>query len=154
MARRTIPKYLAPALAAGIQPGGPPRSTQEWAGLVTGWFPQLADTRLRQVTWPEIGRHHQTIRQLLAAGVTQATIHQRLRDEHGLVASVASLRRYVAAMLPQELRRSQVVVLREQVPPGEEAQIDYGYLGVWVDPVGGRRRRVWAFVMVLCPATA
>jgi transposase len=148
--RKTIPKYLAPAVAAGIQPGGPPRSTQEWAELVTGWFPQLADTRLRQVTWPEIGRHHQTIRQLLAAGVTQATIHQRLRDEHGLVASVASLRRYVAAMLPQELRRSQVVVLREQVPPGEEAQIDYGYLGVWVDPVGGRRRRVWAFVMVLC----
>jgi transposase len=148
--RKTIRKYLAPALAVGIQPGGPPRSAQEWAALVAGWFPQLADTRLRQVTWPEIGRHHETIRQLLAAGVTQATIHQRLRDEHGLAASVASLRRYVAAMLPEELRRAQVVVLREEVPPGEEAQIDYGYLGVWVDPVGGRRRRVWAFVMVLC----
>jgi hypothetical protein len=58
--------------------------------------------------------------------VTQATIHQRLRDEHGLAASVASLRRYVAAMLPEELRRAQVVVLGEDVPPGEEAQIDYG----------------------------
>ena len=148
--RKTIRKYLAPALAVGIQPGGPPRSTQEWAALVSGWFPQLGDTRLRQVTWPEIGRHHEAIRQLLAAGVTQATIHQRLRDEQGLAASVASLRRYVAAMLPEELRRDQVVVLREDVPPGEEAQIDYGYLGVWVDPVGGRRRRVWAFVMVLC----
>jgi transposase len=62
---------------------------------------------------------------------------------------VASLRRYVAAMLPEDLRRGQVVVLREEVPPGEEAQIDYGYLGSWVDPVGGRRRRVWAFVTVL-----
>jgi transposase len=147
--RKTIRKYLAPALAAGIAPGGPPRSTQEWAELVTGWFPHLVDTRLRQVTWPQIGRHHEIIKQLLAAGVTQATIHQRLRDEHGLAASVASLRRYVAAMLPEELRRSQVVVLREDPPPGEEAQIDYGYLGTWVDPIGGRRRRVWAFVMVL-----
>jgi len=82
--------------------------------------------------------------------VTQATIHQRLRDEQGLAASVASLRRYVAAMLPEELRRAQVTVLREDPPPGEEAQIDYGYLGGWVDPVGGRRWRVWAFVMVLC----
>ncbi|HZD01460.1 MAG TPA: IS21 family transposase [Actinomycetes bacterium] len=147
--RKTIRKYLAPAVAAGMAPGGPPLGANEWAELVAGWFPHLADTRLRQVTWPEIGAHHDYIRQLLAAGVTQATIHQRLRDEQGLQASVASLRRYVAAMLPEELRRSQVVVLREQVPPGEEAQIDYGYLGTWVDPVGGRRRRVWAFVMVL-----
>ena len=35
-------------------------------------------------------------------------------------------------------------------PPGEEAQIDYGHLGRWVDPGTGRRRKVWAFVMVLC----
>jgi transposase len=148
--RKTIRKYLAPALAAGMVPGGPPLSTHEWAELVAGWFPQLADTRLRQVTWPQIGAHHDYIKQMLAAGVTQATIHQRLRDEQGLAASVASLRRYVVAMLPEDLRRGQVVVLREEVPPGEEAQIDYGYLGTWVDPVGGRRRRVWAFVMVLC----
>ena len=148
--RKTIRKYLAPALAAGMRPGGPPLGAHEWAELVAGWFPHLVDTRLRQVTWPEIGAYHDYIKQMLAAGVTQATIHQRLRDEQGLTASVASLRRYVAAMLPEDLRRGQVVVLREQVPPGEEAQIDYGYLGSWVDPVGGRRRRVWAFVMVLC----
>jgi transposase len=34
------------------------------------------------------------------------------------------------------------------VPPGE-AQIDYGYLGRWLDPVANRIRRVWAFVIVL-----
>jgi len=43
-----------------------------------------------------------------------------------------------------------VTVLRDDPPPGEEAQIDYGYLGSWTDPAAGsRRRRVWAFVMVL-----
>jgi hypothetical protein len=42
------------------------------------------------------------------------------------------------------------VVLRDPVPAGEEAQIDYGHLGWWVDPMAGRRRKVWAFVMVLC----
>jgi len=41
------------------------------------------------------------------------------------------------------------MVLRDDVDPGEEAQIDYGLLGTWVDPVGGKRRKVWAFVMVL-----
>jgi hypothetical protein len=106
--RKTIRKYLAPAVAAGMVPGGPPLGAQQWAALVAEWFPQLADTRLRQVTWPEIGAHHDYSKAMLQAGVTQATIHQRLRDEQGLAPSVASLRRYVAAMLPEELRRAQV----------------------------------------------
>jgi len=105
--------------------------------------------RLRQTTWPQIQAHHQFIVDMLAAGVTQQTIWQRLRDEHGLSASVASLKRYVAANLPEDVLRSKVTVLRETPPAGEEAQIDYGYLGTWLDPVGGRLRRVWAFVIVL-----
>jgi len=149
--RKTIRKYLAPAVAAGLAPGGPAMSQQDWAALVTAWFPHLADTRLRQVTWPEIARHHEYITDMLKAGVTQATIHQRLRDDHGLTASVASLKRYVAANLPEEVRRDRVVVLRDETdtPPGEEAQLDYGHLGYWTDPVSGKRRRVWAFAMVL-----
>src|SRR5215213_6713805 len=45
--RKTIRKYLAPAVAAGLTPGGPAMSQQDWAGLVMRWFPQLADGRLR-----------------------------------------------------------------------------------------------------------
>ena len=37
--RKTIRKYLAPAVAAGIRPGGPARSQAQWAELVRGWFP-------------------------------------------------------------------------------------------------------------------
>src|SRR5690242_6511874 len=81
--RKTIRKYLAPAVAAGLAPGGPAMAQADWAALVLGWFPQLHDTSLRQVTWPEIGVHHDYIVSQLKAGVTQATIHQRLRDEHG-----------------------------------------------------------------------
>ncbi len=94
--RKTLRKYIAPAEAAGIRPGGPAKSEQEWAELVRGWFPQLADTRLRQVTWPAIGKHHEFIGAQLKAGVRMSTIHQRLRDEQGLAVSVQSLRRYVA----------------------------------------------------------
>jgi len=149
--RKTIRKYLAPAVAAGLVPGGPAMTQADWVALVADWFPGLTDSRLRQVTWPEIGRHHEYITAQLKLGVTQATIHQRLRDEHGLTASVASLKRYVAANLPEEVRRDRVVVLRDEAdtPAGEEAQIDYGLLGTWVDPTTGKRRRVWAFAMVL-----
>lgn len=147
--RKTVRKYVAPAIEAGIAPGDAPRSSGQWAELVRSWWPGLVDTRLRQTTWPQIEVHHQFVVDMLAAGVTQQTIWQRLRDEHGLTASVASLKRYVAANLAEDVLRSRVTVLRETPPPGQEAQIDYGYLGSWVDPVGGRTRRVWAFVMVL-----
>ena len=47
--------------AAGIVPGGPAKSEGEWQELVREWFPELADTRLRQVTWPAIAEHHDYI---------------------------------------------------------------------------------------------
>ena len=148
--RKTLRKYIAPAVAAGIRPGGAAKSEAEWHDLVRQWFPELADTRLRQVTWPAIAAHHDYITGQLKAGVRMSTIHQRLRDERGLAASVASLRRYAAANVPEEVRRSQVVVWDpRQAEAGEQAQIDYGQLGRWPDPVAGTVRTVWAFVMVL-----
>ena len=83
--------------------------------------------------------------------MTLATIHQRLRDEHGLARQRGeSCAGGCAANLPEEARRAQVTVLRRPGRRrGSEAQIDYGQLGLWLDPATGRRRTVWAFVMVL-----
>src|SRR6185312_212935 len=100
--RKTIRKYLAPALDAGLRPGGKPVTAAQWAAHVEVWFPQLSNTRLRQVTWPEIDQHADYVKTQLAAGVHQSTVWQRLRDEHGLEASVASFRRWVRATLPEE----------------------------------------------------
>jgi transposase len=93
LSRNTVRKYLAAAEAAGMAPGGPAVSQQQWAELARQSFPEL----------------------------------------------------------PEEARRSQVTVLR-LVPaePGQEAQIDYGQLGRWLDPRTGRRHIVNAFAMVLC----
>lgn len=98
--------------------------------------------------WPAIEPHHDVIKGLLGQ-VTVSTVHQGLSDEHGLAVSLSSLRRYVAANLPAEAAASGVTVLRDDPPPGSEAQVDYGMLGSWTDPVRGVRRRVWAFVLVL-----
>jgi transposase len=148
--RKTVRKYVAAAESAGMRPGGPPLTEAEWDARARAWFPELADTRLRQVTWPAIEPHHEFIRGQLKAGVTVTTIHQRLRDERGVAVSIASFRRYVAANVPEETRRSQVKVLRPwPAEPGAEAQVDYGRLGRWLDPAAGKPVTVWAFVMVL-----
>ena len=120
MDRKTVKKYLAPALAAGMVPGSG-RSHAEWAAVARDWFPQLADTSLRQFSWPLIEPHRDYIVAQLEAGVTKATIHQRLRDEHGLTASVASVKRWIAANLPEQALRAKVTVLGEDPPPGQEA---------------------------------
>ncbi|GAB7046621.1 hypothetical protein JCM9534A_17470 [Catenuloplanes indicus JCM 9534] len=148
--RKTIRRYVEAAVAAGFVPGGtPPMSQEDWAPLVRQWFPHLTDTRLRQVTWPEFAKHHDYIVEMLRAGVTKATIHQRLRDEHGVAGSLASFKRYVTANLAEDAARDKVTVLRADPEPGLEGQIDYGLLGSWMDPRTGRSQRVWAFVMVL-----
>jgi hypothetical protein len=134
--RKTVRKYVAPALAAGLTPGGPPMTAADWEKLLRDWFPELADTRLRQTTWPEIEKQHDYIKSMLGV-VQMSTIWQRLRDEHGVECSVASLRRYVLTNLPEDVCLAEVVVLREEPEPGSDGQIDYGHLGYWTDPVGG-----------------
>jgi hypothetical protein len=119
--RKTVRNYLAPAITAGLRPGGARcrvPTGRSWSQVGSQGWPtpgcdrspgprSAAITSSSSSCWPP--------------GVTQATIHQRLRDEHGLAASVASLRRYVAAMLPEELRRDRVTELRDDPPPGQEA---------------------------------
>lgn len=145
---KTVRKYLAPAEAAGLAPGGPPLSRSEWAELVAGWFPELADAKARSLTFPVINAHRDQIGDMLKTNQV-TTVWQRLRDEADLAVSLTSFRRYVWAEFPDTVDESKVTVLRPEVPAGEEAQIDYGYLGRWEDPATGRGRRVWAFIMVL-----
>ena len=145
---KTIRKYTAPALSAGIVPGGPSLSIQEWSALAEGWFPGAGDRSRRQSSWADIEPHRTRIERWLGE-VTISTIHQRLRDDHGLSASESSLRRYLSANFAEEVARAAVTVLRDTPPAGEEVQVDYGLLGRWRDPATDKIRRVWGFIMVL-----
>ena len=148
--RKTIRKYLAPALAAGLAPGeGGKFDEALWRELITGWFPEVGDPAARAVTWPAIAAHHDWIDAQLKASVTVATIAQRLRDDHGVAVSESTVRRYVAAQFADQVAETKVTVSRGAVPPGDEAQVDYGKLGMWRDPATDRRVAVWAFAMIL-----
>ena len=107
---------------------------------------ELTDSRARSSTWPALEARRDLISKMLETN-TLATVHQRLRDEHDLPVSVTSLRRYVWQVFPD--RKTPAATPLPLVPAGEEAHIDYGYLGRWVDPLANRIRRVWAFVIVL-----
>lgn len=116
--RKTVRKYLAPAIADGIEPGGEPLSADQWAELIGGWFPEVSDPAARASTWPLIAPYHDRIKAWLDADVTVATIAQRLRDEHQVAASESSVRRWITTHFAEELAREKVTVPRGPVDPG------------------------------------
>jgi len=149
LSRGTVRKYLVPAKAAGMAPGGPPVGPEQWTRLVRAWFPELHIPELRHPKFAEIAPFDELIREMVKTN-TVATVWQRLRDERGLGVSEVTFRRYLWMTMPDhDAKRAMVTVRKDDPPPGEEAQIDYGYLGQWRDPVTGAKRRMWAFVMVL-----
>jgi hypothetical protein len=81
----------------------------------------LAGTGLQQVTLAGERRGSRVPPASFGPGVTVPTIHQRLRDEHGLAVSVVGQRRYVAADVAEEVRRSQELV-RNPAPAGTAAE--------------------------------
>jgi Integrase core domain len=148
--RKTIRKYLAPALAEGLQPSSDEAFDEElWRARIGRWFPELVDPVARALTWPQIAVHHQWISDQLAVPVTVATIAQRLRDDHHVEVSESTVRRYIATTFTEARLEGKVTVPRGAVEAGSEAQIDYGKLGMWRDPVSGRRVAVWVFAMIL-----
>ncbi|MHB1930328.1 MAG: hypothetical protein ACYDEN_09265 [Acidimicrobiales bacterium] len=62
---KTVRKYIAPAEAAGMAPGGPSLGRAEWAELVRGWFPELVDAHARSLTFPVIDAHRAVIGEML-----------------------------------------------------------------------------------------
>ena len=148
--RKTIRKYLAPALAEGLAPSpDEPFDEQLWRARIGRWFPELVDPAARALTWPQIAEHQQWITDQLQVPVTVATIAQRLRDDHRVEVSESTVRRYIATTFTESRLEDKVTVPRGAVEPGSEAQIDYGRLGMWLDPTSGRRVAVWVFAMIL-----
>ena len=65
----------------------------------------------------------------------------------GCAVSYQSLRRFIQKR--NWSRRSRTTVRMEDTPPGEVAEVDFGRLGLIHDPGTGRRRTVWALIVVL-----
>lgn len=78
-------------------------------------------------------------------GVEMMAIFQRLRAEHAYTGSYSALHRYVRHLEPL----TPEACVRLETPPGQEAQVDFGYAGRMVDPETGRLRKAWVFVMTL-----
>jgi transposase len=147
--RPTVRKYVAAAQGAGLARHGPRCSEAEWERLTRAAQAAVTPERSPGTAMVAVACHHEELDRLVGK-VKLAVIYQRLRDERGLVASWASLYRYVAAHWPERLQAAPRVTIRLDDPaPGEEAQVDFFYVGMWQNPETDRRQRLSAFLMTL-----
>lgn len=73
--------------------------------------------------------------------LTSILIHRKLENEKGVKVSYPTVLRFVNSIKQSE------VYIPVEVPPGEEAQVDYGYLGVFYK--NGKKVKLWVFSMQL-----
>ncbi len=146
--RNTVRKYISPAREAGFGPTtGPP--SEGWAMFVERVCPLLGKAKRNGAAWDEVAARHDQIAERLKVN-RPSTIWQRLHDEEGLQASLPSFRRYVLATFPEAYgKRPSITVRRDDPPPGEEVQVDFGRLGKWTDPATGESMILQAFILVL-----
>ena len=79
----------------------------------------------------------------LAKGLSLVRIHQDLEAEHKIGGSYQSLRDYARKAFPTNQKAYMVV----HTLPGEEAQVDFGYIGTI--KVHGKPKKAWVFIMTL-----
>jgi transposase len=96
-------------------------------------------------TISSVAPYQAIVEDLLAQGVEMMTICDRLRSDHGYQGSYTSVRRFVAKLRP----KTPPVTVRVHTGPGEEAQVDFGSAGKFVEPGSGRLRVAYVFVMTL-----
>lgn len=140
VARKTVTKYRRVA-AAGALLEGPLPPAGELKACLDGILPASRPPAPAY----KAAAHRERIEAWRAVGVSPRPIFERLRDEHGYAGSYSSVYRYVIHLEG----KTPVGFVRVEVEPGDEAQVDFGYAGLMVDPRTGEERKAWAFVMTL-----
>src|SRR6266516_1465570 len=88
--------------------------------------------------------HKVTIKELHEKNVTRVRIHEILRDDHKVHIAYDTLRKYMAKHLPKPVEAFGVQI----TDPGEEAELDFGYLGKFPG-ISGKPVKTYGLAVVL-----
>ena len=144
--RKTVRRYVHAGLDAGLKREEPFPDEQEMLGKLKAVMDR--SVLVRQAPAKEsLGRYRDEIANLLEEKeMTAKQVMRLLVERHALKVSYASVLRYVGDEF--NLGKPEATVHLE-TEPGEEAQVDFGYVGRMRDPESGKDRKTWCFVMTL-----
>ena len=145
LSRATVRKYLAAAKGEGIAQDGPAPSEEQLSRLagISRAGPKRVETPVEDSLAPWADQ----VYQWLTGDRLTVTRIQELLTARGCTVSYTSLRRLIRKRNCG--RRSVRTVRMADTEPGEVAEADFGRLGMITDPATGRRKVVWALIIVL-----
>lgn len=146
-ARNTVRERIATAQAAGFTQRGSSLSAAEWRAALAATALERGDGQRRFPAQSKIEPLREQVTLALKAS-TAATVWQRLHDAGELDVGRRTFQRYVQEQI-RPVDPARLTVLLPAPVFGEAMELDYGRLGMWTDPLGGRSRTVWAFVATL-----
>src|SRR5258707_4036675 len=140
---KTAARYIAAARAAGLARGGDESElSDELLGEVVAAV-RPARPAGHGASWEGLAPREAEITAWVKAGLTLVKIGELL-ERSGTVVPYRTLARFAVAECGYSSSRQQVTVPVADGKPGEEVQLDFGYLGMIPD--GDRRRRLHALV--------
>lgn len=143
--RKTVRKYVGMATSLGITRDQPLPDEQ---GLVS----RLKEHQTQAIAYetPALDRvtqYKDEIKQFLEdREMTAKQVWRLLKENHHIDVGYTTIKRYLRSEF--SFGRTKATV-RLETPPGEEAQVDFGYAGLMYDPETQRKRKTWAFIMTL-----
>jgi len=143
--RKTVARYVAMAKTLGV---GSEHVFDDHAVHEVAQAVQARPEVTPSEEWAEVHRHRERMAEWLGRKrpLRLRRIHTLLvRD--GLAASYATLRRY--AMTELGWCKKQPTVRLEDPPPAQEAQVDFGEMGMIVDAETGKARKLWVLIVTL-----
>ncbi len=145
LGRATVRKYIAAARALGLEQNGSGPTEEQLTRLSTLSLPgpRKMETSTEDLLAPWTDQVYES----LMTDRLQVTRILELLVGRGCEVSYTSLRRFIQRRNWQ--RRNLRTVRMGQTAPGELAEMDFGRLGLIRDPTTGRRRVVWALLIVL-----
>jgi transposase len=139
--RKTVRRYVKAAQQAGCRVGDPVEDAAvgEVIGRVRAQGPGV-----RGSSWAVCAAHRELLGGWLDQEIPLSKVQELLGRHAGVVVPYRTLHRYATRELGFGSRRATVRLAEGK--PGEELQLDFGAVG-WITEQG-RRRRVWALVLV------
>ena len=89
-----------------------------------------------------IDDYKEKILELLEQDLSGVRIHEKLIED-GFIGSYPTVKRYI-----NKIKRKENIFIRIHTEPGEEAQVDFGYLGMSKNDAG-KNKKTWVFNMRL-----
>jgi len=147
ISRNTVKKYVRLAKAAGILRAKALPERDELVRILSSKGEGGCLPNRSAPAQALLAPHHQRIEVWLnVKDITAKQIWRLLFEDHEVKVGYTTVKRYLRENFSWGHKQ---VTFRLETPAGLQAQVDFGYAGLMLDPETGRRRKAWAFIMTL-----